>query len=224
MNYIRLKQIKNSIKETGNTLIEKTDELTDLVKAQDNQMGTQASDLKESLSTQSKLLEQKLEELASLLNLLTLNLVSEPLKELGIHVQPPMDAKRFTKEQSAVTQIQGNIDDMINSVTSRMDSIIEVLKINQYKMQEDLNTLHQHLDKLDGSVLQCEDRTAEELDKLAKSIYTRSVSGGGVVEPLIQHVPDKSAENAQWWSKASTFTSVVCTALTASALLYELFK
>lgn len=222
MNYIRLKQIKNSIKETGDTLIEKTDELTDLVKSQDNQMGTQASELKESFASQSKLLEQKLEELGSVLNFVTLNLASEPLKEFGIHVQPPVGIKNFASGQSLVGQDQGNITDLINSLTSRIDSINEVLKINQHKMQGDFQALQQHLEKLDSSVLQSEERTVEELQKLAKSIDGKSVLGSGVEGALI---PDKFAENNfEWWSKASTFTSVLSVVLTATVLLYELFQ
>lgn len=55
VNYIRLKQIKNSIKETGTALIEKTDEITDLVKSQDGEnIGIQATELKEFFSTQNQ--------------------------------------------------------------------------------------------------------------------------------------------------------------------------
>lgn len=221
VNYIRLKQIKNSIKETGITLMQKTDELTDLVKAQDNQMGSQASELKESFSTQSKLLEQKLEELGSVLNFVTLNLASDPLKEFGIHIQPPVDAKSFASGQPSVSQNQGNIADMINSLTSRIDSIIEVMKINQYKAQGDFLMLKEYLEKLDSSVLQHEERTVEELENLAKSIKDKSVLGSGFEDALM---PKKFAESDQWWSKASTLTSVLCTILTATVLLHEFLK
>lgn len=221
VNYIRLKQIKNSIKETGITLMQKTDELTDLVKAQDNQMGSQASELKESFSTQSKLLEQKLEELGSVLNFVTLNLASDPLKEFGIHIQPPVDAKSFASGQPLVSQNQGNIADMINGLTSKMDSIIEVMKINQYKAQGDFLMLKEYLEKLDSSVLQHEERTVEELENLAKSIKDKSVLGSGFEDALM---PKKFAESDQWWSKASTLTSVLCTILTATVLLHEFLK
>ena len=202
--------------------MEKTDELTDLVKAQDTQMGTQASDLKESFSTQSKLLEQKLEELGSVLNFITLNLASEPLKEFGIHIQSPVDPKSFASGQSSVSQNQENVADLITSIMSRIDAIIEVMKINQYKVQGDFQTLQQYLEKLDSSVLQCEEKTAEELRKLAKCVSSKSVLGGGVEDVLIPN--DKFMQNDQWWSKASTFASVVCTMLTATILLHELFK
>lgn len=221
VNYIRLKQIKNSIKETGITLMQKTDGLTDLVKAQDNQMGSQASELKESFSTQSKLLEQKLEELGSVLNFVTLNLASDPLKEFGIHIQPPVDAKSFASGQPLVSQNQGNIADMINGLTSKMDSIIEVMKINQYKAQGDFLMLKEYLEKLDSSVLQHEERTVEELENLAKSIKDKSVLGSGFEDALM---PKKFAESDQWWSKASTLTSVLCTILTATVLLHEFLK
>lgn len=222
VNYIRLKQIKNSIKETGSTLIGKTDELADLVKTQENQIGTQTNDLKESLSTQSKLFEQKLEELAGLFNLLTLNLISDPLKDLGIHVQPAVDPEHFKNVQSLMSQNQGNTEELMKSIVSKIDSVIEVLKIDRYKMKDDLKTLQQHLDNLDSSVVHCENRTVEELERLGKSIHAKPFPLSNSVEPLTR-VPEKFAENAQWWSKASTFTSLVCTALTASALLYELF-
>lgn len=218
VNYMRLKQIKNSIKETGITLMQKTDELTDLVKAQDNQMGSQASELKESFSTQSKLLEQKLEELGSVLNFVTLNLASDPLKEFGIHIQPPVDAKSFESGQPSVSQNQGNIADMIDSLTSRIDSIIEAMKISQYKVQGDFLMLKEYLEKLDSSVLQHEERTLEELENLAKSIRDKSVLGSGFEDALM---PKKFAESDQWWSKASTLTSVLCTILTATVLLHE---
>lgn len=222
VNYIRLKQIKNSIKETGNTLMEKTDELTDLVKTQDSQMGAQASELKESFSTQSKLLEQKLEELGSVLNFVTLNLAADPLKEFGVHIQPPVDPKSFSSGQPSVSQNQGNIADMIISVTSRIDSIIELMKINQYKIQGDFQTLQQYLEKLDSSVLQCEEKTVEGLEKLAKHMRSKPVLGSGFEDVLIP--TNKVVENDQWWSKASTFTSVLCTILTATVLLHEFFK
>lgn len=221
VNYIRLKQIKNSIKETGITLMQKTDELTDLVKAQDNQMGSQASELKESFSTQSKLLEQKLEELGSVLNFVTLNLALDPLKEFGIHIQPPVDAKSFASGQPSVSQNQGNIADMINSLTSRIDSIIEIMKINQYKAQGDFLMLKEYLEKLDSSVLQHEERTVGVVEKLAKSIRDKSVPGRGFEDALM---PKKFAESDQWWSKASTLTSVLCTILTATVLLHEFLK
>ncbi|KAL9958898.1 hypothetical protein ACROYT_G035971 [Oculina patagonica] len=222
VNYIRLKQIKNSIKETGNTLMEKTDELTDLVKAQDNQIGTQASELKESFSTQSKLLEQKLEELGSVLNFVTLNLASDPLKEFGIHIQPPVDAKSFAGGQSAVSQNQGNISDIMTSIASRIDSVIEVMKINQFNIQGDFQALQQYLKKLDSSVLQHEEKTQKELMKLAKCINDKSVLGSGHEDVLIP--TNKFVENDQWWSKASTFTSVLCTILTAAVLMHEFYK
>lgn len=200
----------------------KTDELTDLVKAQDNQMGTQASELKESFSTQSKLLEQKLEELGSVLNFVTLNLASDPLKEFGIHIQPPVDPKSIAGGQSSVSQNQGNIADTMTSIGSRIDSIIEVMKINQYKIQGDFQALQQYLEKLDSSVLQHEEKTVEELEKLAKCISDKSALGSGREDVLIP--TNKFVENDQWWSKASTFTSVLCTILTATVLLHEFFK
>lgn len=221
VNYIRLKQVKNSIKETGITLMQKTDELTDLVKAQDNQMGSQASELKESFSTQSKLLEQKLEELGSILNFVTLNLASDPLKEFGIHIQPPVSAKSFANGQSSVNQTQGSITEVINSLTSRIDSIIEVMKINQYKTNGDFLALKQYLENIDSSVLQHEQRTVEELEKLAKCIRDKSAFSSSVEDALM---PKKVAANDQWWSKASTLTSVLCTILTATVLLHEFLK
>ena len=227
LNYIRLKQIKNSIKETGITLGQKTDDLTDLVKAQDNQMGSQASELKESFFTQSKLLEQKLEELASVLNFVTLNLASDPLKEFGIHIQPPVDVKSFASGQSSVSQNQGpnqnqgNIADVINSLTSRIDSIIEVMKINQHKTQGDFLALKQYLENLDNSVLQHEERTVEELEKLAKCIRDKSDLSSSVE---VASMPKRFAESDQWWSKASTLTSILCTILTATVLLHEFLK
>lgn len=221
VNYIRLKQVKNSIKETGITLMQKTDELTDLVKAQDNQMGSQASELKESFSTQSKLLEQKLEELGSVLNFVTLNLASDPLKEFGIHIQPPVSAKSFANGQSSVNQTQGSITEVINSLTSRIDSIIEVMKINQYKTNGDFLALKQYLENIDSSVLQHEQRTVEELEKLAKCIRDKSAFSSSVEDALM---PKKVAANDQWWSKASTLTSVLCTILTATVLLHEFLK
>lgn len=221
VNYIRLKQVKNSIKETGITLMQKTDKLTDLVKAQDNQMGSQASELKESFSTQSKLLEQKLEELGSILNLVTLNLASDPLKEFGIHIQPPVSAKSFANGQSSVNQTQGSITEVINSLTSRIDSIIEVMKINQYKTNGDFLALKQYLENIDSSVLQHEQRTVEELEKLAKCIRDKSAFSSSVEDALM---PKKVAANDQWWSKASTLTSVLCTILTATVLLHEFLK
>lgn len=199
----------------------KTDELTDLVKAQDNQMGSQASELKESFSTQSKLLEQKLEELGSILNFVTLNLASDPLKEFGIHIQPPVSAKSFTNGQSSVNQTQGNITEVINSLTSRIDSIIEVMKINQYKTNGDFLALKQYLENIDSSVLQHEQRTVEELEKLAKCIRDKSAFSSSVEDALM---PKKVAANDQWWSKASTLTSVLCTILTATVLLHEFLK
>ena len=201
--------------------MQKTDELTDLVKAQDNQMGSQACELKESFSTQSKLLEQKLEELGSVLNFVTLNLASDPLKEFGIHIQPPVNAKSFASGQSSVSQNQGNITEVINSLASRIDSIIEVMKINQYKTNGDLLVLKQYLENLDSSVLQHEERTVEELEKLAKCIRDKSALSSGIEDALM---PKKFAENDQWWSKASTLTSALCTILTATVLLHELFK
>ena len=201
--------------------MQKTDELTDLVKAQDNQMGSQASELKESLSTQSKLLEHRLEELGSVLSFVTLNLASDPLKEFGIHIQPPVDAKGFASGQSLVAQNQGNIADVINSLTSRIDSILEVMKINQHKTQENFVVLKQYLENLDSSVLQHEERTVEELEKLAKCIRDKSLRGSGVEDAFMSK---KFAESDQWWSKASTLTSVLCTILTATVLLHEFLK
>ena len=201
--------------------MQKTDELTDLVKAQDNQMGSRASELKESFSTQSKLLEQKLEELGSVLNFVTLNLASDPLKDFGIHIQPPVNAKSFASGQSSVSQNQGNIAEVINSLTSRIDSIIEVMKINQYKTNGNFLALKQYLENLDSSVLQHEERTVEELEKLAKCIRDKSVLSSVFEDALM---PKKCAENDQWWSKASTLASVLCTILTATVLLHEVFK
>lgn len=207
--------------------MQKTDELTDLVKAQDNQMGSQASELQESFSTQTKLLEQKLEELGSVLNFVTLNLASDPLKEFGIHIQPPVDVKSFASGQSSISQNQGpnqnqgNIADVINSLTSRIDSIVEVMKINHYKTQGDFLALKQYLEKLDSSVLQHEERTVEELEKLVKCIGDKSVVKIGVEDALR---PKKFEENDQWWSKASTLISVLCTILTATVLLHEFVK
>lgn len=201
--------------------MQKTDELTDLVKAQDNQMGSQASELKESFSTQSKLLEQKLEELGSILNFVTLNLASDPLKEFGIHIQLPVSAKSFANGQSSVNQTQGNITEVINSLTSRIDSIIEVMKINQYKTNGDFLALKQYLENIDSSVLQHEQRTVEELEKLAKCIRDKSAFSSSVEDALM---PKKVAANDQWWSKASTLTSVLCTILTATVLLHEFLK
>ena len=204
--------------------MQKTDELTDLVKAQDNQMGSQTSAFKESFSTQTKLLEQKLEELGSVLNFVTLNLASDPLKEFGVHIQPPVDVKSFASGQSSnqrLNQNQGNIADVINSLTSRIDSIVEVMKINHYKTQGDFLALKWYLEKLDGSVLEHEERTLEELEKLAKCIRDKSVLESGVQGALM---PKKFAESDQGWSKASTLASVLCTILTATVLLHEFLK
>lgn len=221
VNYIRLKQIKTSIKETGNTLIEKTSELTDLVNMQEDQMGAKTNELKESFSTQSKLLEQKLEELGSLLNFVTMNLAADPLKEFGIHLQPPVGAHSFAGDQSVtVHQSSDNIRDMIHIVTARIDSLIEVMNSNQQRMLGDFKTLQVNLDRLDSSVHQNKERTIEELSKLSKTVKNQSVSASDFKEPL----PDSYLENGQWWAKASTLTSALCTALTAVVLVYELLK
>lgn len=221
VNYIRLKQIKTSIKETGNTLIEKTSELTDLVKTQEDQMGVKTSELKQTFSTQSKLLEQKLEELGSILNFVTMNLAADPLKEFGIHLQPPVGGQSFASDQSVtVHQSSDNIRDMIHIVTARIDSLIEVMNSNQQRMLGDFKTLQVNLERLDSSVHQNKERTIEELSKLSKTVKNQSVSAADFKEPL----PDSYSGNGQWWAKASTLTSVLCTALTAVVLVYELLK
>lgn len=203
-------------------MMEKTDELTDLVKAQDDQMGTQTTELKESFSAQSKLLEQKLEELGSILNFVTLNLASDSLKEFGIQIQPPVGTiKSFASGQSpGVPQNQEDVKDLINAITLRIDSIIEVMKRNQQALHGDFKTLQLNLEEVNSSVLQTEERTAEELNKLVKSMNRQSVPASGMQEA----VPNKYVENSQWWSKASTLTTAMCTVLTATVLVYEIFK
>ena len=221
VNYIRLKQIKNSIKETGNILIEKSDELTDLVRAQDDQMGTKTAELRESLSTQNKLLEQKLEELGSILNFVTLNLASDPLKDFGIQIHPPVGTKSFPSELSSGTsQNQGDLRDLINNIMLRIDSVIEVMKMNQQRLQGDFKMLQINLEKIDSSVLQNKERIVEELNKFAKFTSNQTVPTSGIQEA----VTNSYLENNQWWTKASTLTSAICTVVTATVLVYELLK
>ena len=200
----------------------KTDELTDLVKAQDDQMGTRTTELKESFSTQSKLLEQKLEELGSILNFVTLNLASDSLKEFGMKIQPPVGTiKSLASGQSpGVLQNQEDVKDLINTFTLRIDSIIEVMKRNQQTLHGDFKILQLNLEEVNSSVLQTEERTVGELNKLVKSMNSQSVPASGMQEA----VPNKYVENSQWWSKASTLTSAMCTVLTATVLVYEIFK
>ena len=222
VNYIRLKQIKNSIKETGNTLMDKTNELTDLVKAQDGQMETKTTELMESFSTQSNLLEQKLEELGSLLNLVTLSLASDPLKEFGIRIEPPISSKKVAVGKSlAIGQKQDGIEEIIDAIASKINSIIEIIELNQQRVHGDLNTLLMNLEKLDSSLHQNEERMKKEFNKLFKSISSQSAATSEGSEA----VPNIAVENNQWWwTKATALSSALCTVLTATVLVYEIFK
>ncbi|XP_067018659.1 mitochondrial potassium channel-like [Acropora muricata] len=217
VNYMRLKQIKNSIKETGSALLEKNHELRDLMKAQDNQMGRKASELRESLSTQTKSLEQKIEELGSLLNFLTLNFASEPLKEFGIHVKPPLNPRNIGIDQySRGIYNEENTKEDINTIASRVDSVIESLDALQQMMQGDTKTLLWKLEKLDSSVHHTEGRTLEELQKLSKSVENLPLS----VSEVKGIASERNLENDQWWIKAS----LMSIALSGVILIYEIVK
>ena len=198
--------------------MEKTNELTDLVKAQDDQMETKTTELKASFSTKSELLEQKLEELGNLLNLVTLSLASDPLKEFGIRIQPPVGSKKFASGQSsAVGQNQEDVKDIVDTVTSRINSIIEIIQLNQQRMHGDLNTLQLNLEKLDSSLFQNEERMKKEFNKLFKSISNQSAATS-------EAVPNSAVENNQWWTKATALSSALCAVLTTTVLLYEILK
>lgn len=217
VNYMRLKQIKNSIKETGSALLEKNHELRDLMKAQDNQMGRKASELRESLSTQTKSLEQKIEELGSLLNFLTLNFASEPLKEFGIHVKPPVNSRSIGIDQySRGIYNEENKKEDISTIASRVDSVIESLDSLQQMMQRDTKTLLWKLEKLDSSVHHTEGRTLEELQKLSKSVENLPLS----VSEVKGIASERNLGNDQWWIKAS----LMSIALSGVILIYEIVK
>ena len=217
VNYMRLKQIKNSIKETGSALLEKNHELRDLMKAQDNQMGRKASELRESLSTQTKSLEQKIEELGSLLNFLTLNFASEPLKEFGIHVKPPVSPRSIGIDQySRGIYNEENKKEDISTIASRVDSVIESLDSLQQMMQGDTKTLLWKLEKLDSSVHHTEGRTLEELQKLSKSVENLPLS----VSEVKGIASERNLDNDQWWIKAS----LMSIALSGVILIYEIVK
>lgn len=217
VNYMRLKQIKNSIKETGSALLEKNHELRDLMKAQDNQMGRKASELRESLSTQTKSLEQKIEELGSLLNFLTLNFASEPLKEFGIHVKPPVNSRSIGIDQySRGIYNEENTKEDIDTIASRVDSVIESLDSLQQMMQRDTKTLLWKLEKLDSSVHHTEGRTLEELQKLSKSVENLPLS----VSEVKGIASERNLGNDQWWIKAS----LMSIALSGVILIYEIVK
>ena len=224
VNYIRLKQIKNSIKETGTALIEKTDELTDLVKSQDGEnIGIQATELKEFFSTQNQLLEQKLEQLGHILNFVTLNLASEPLKEFGIQIQPPGVNNTFGGGQpSAESQTQRNIKDIIEIVASKLDSITTGMKTNQRKMEDGFRALQLNLEKVENSVLQKAKKstTGMELMELDKSNNNQTLPDSRVRQAVI----DEYLDNNYWWMKANTCTTIICTVLTATILIYEIVK
>lgn len=223
VNYIRLKQIKNSIKETGTALIEKTDEITDLVKSQDGEnIGIQATELKEFFSTQNQLLEQKLEELGHVLNFVTLNLASEPLKEFGIQIQPPGANKNFGGGQpSGASQTKSNIKDIIEIVASKIDSVTTGMKINQRKMEDCFRALQLNLEKVENSVLQNEkSTTGMELMGLDNSKNNQTLPARRVREAVI----DEYLDNNYWWMKANTCTTIICTVLTATILVYEIVK
>lgn len=223
VNYIRLKQIKNSIKETGTALIEKTDELTDLVKSQDGEnIGIQATELKEFFLTQNQLLEQKLEELGHVLNFVTLNLASEPLKEFGIQIQPPGANKTFGGGQpSGASQTKSNIKDIIEIVASKIDSVTAGMKINQRKMEDGFRALQLNLEKVENSVLQKEKSTkGMELMELDKSKINQTLPSSRVREAVI----DEYLDNNCWWMKANTCTTIICTVLTVAILIHEIVK
>ncbi|KAK2551746.1 Mitochondrial potassium channel [Acropora cervicornis] len=210
-------QIKNSIKETGSALLEKNHELRDLMKAQDNQMGRKASELRESLSTQTKSLEQKIEELGSLLNFLTLNFASEPLKEFGIHVKPPVNPRSIGIDQySRGIYNEENTKEDINTIASRVDSVVESLDSLQQVMQGDTKTLLWKLEKLDSSVHHTEGRMLEELQKLSKSVENLPLS----VSEVKGITSERNLENDQWWIKAS----LMSIALSGVILIYEIVK
>ena len=219
MNYMRLKQIKNSINETGNALMEKNHELRDLMKAQDDQMGAKASELRESLSTQSKSLEQKIEELGSLLNFLTLNFASEPLKEFGIHVRPPVNPRNIGIDHDQYSRgiyNESNTKEDMNAIASRVDSVIQSIDSLQQMMQGDTKTLLWKLEKLDSSVHHNEGRTLEELQKLSKSLMNLPLS----VSEVKGIANERNLENNQWWIKAS----LMSIALSGIIMIYEIVK
>ncbi|XP_068688272.1 mitochondrial potassium channel-like [Montipora foliosa] len=218
VNYIRLKQIKTSIKETGHTLIEKTNELRDLMTAQDDQMGTRATELKESILIRSKSLEQKLEELESILNFVTLNLASEPLKEFGLYVQPPSHSKNFGNGQSlAVDNNKEDVKDVIDTIVLRIDSLVESIESVQKVMQGlDLKTLLWNHEKLNNSIHQNEARIVEEIRKLSTSLKYQPPHVNGVTE----NATESNFEENQSWMKVS----LTCIALTATVLIYDIIK
>ena len=222
MNYVRLKQIKNSVKDTGNTVMVRTDELSDLIKAQNSQLEAKTNHLRESLAAQSQLLQQKLEELGSVLNLFTLNFATEPLKGLGVHMQRPEGRTSGFASGQPVTgkgEQQGRAEDMVLKLMSSIDLLIEIMKLHQLQFQGDYKSLQQNMEKL-GALLQTEERTKQQQYSLVNSIEGELVTGSSDVQKT---TPRQSGQNNEWWAKASTLSSVLCVILTASVLLHELF-
>ena len=156
------------------------------------------------------------------MNFVTLNLASEPLKEFGIQIQPPGANKNFGGGQpSGASQTKSNIKDIIEIVASKIDSVTTGMKINQRKMEDCFRALQLNLEKVENSVLQNEkSTTGMELMGLDKSKNNQTLPARRVREAVI----DEYLDNNYWWMKANTYTTIICTVLTATILIYEIVK
>lgn len=185
VNYVRLKEIKNSVKVTKDSLIEKTEVV------------------KDSVENQSQLLQAKLTEMKDTVNVFLetnvnsalVSLLNQPEQNVdSVHKVPKPDVDKMSELYAEI---------MVNS---------ELVRNNHSVIQTSISEVQEGLDKIQD-LLQLQKGDIVGLQKLGENTSniedtfhkTQSVSGDTVQEKEL----GQSFDEAKWWIRANFISTII---------------
>ena len=225
MNYLRLKEIKNSVKGTGATLMERTEDLHKLMEEQDSQLKSQKVDFQESISVLAQQIEQRLLELSSVLELYTLNQSGDSLFKGLFLGNPRSHTKSTEKQESSMPGEKGHqqqFEESLKDLNVRVESVLSLVKDKCAEIQEGVSEVQTGIKKVENSLLIQQKKS----DDQTKVNDVPSTTGGLTVSHSSSELysPVETLHDREWWTKVSTISSVICTFVSVGVIVYELCK
>ncbi|XP_031570045.1 mitochondrial potassium channel-like [Actinia tenebrosa] len=217
INYLRLKEVKSSVKGTGEELMEKTTELLNILTSQDSKLAANSSELKEAFAAQNKEVTDKLEDVREAID--TYALSASIGSDVGT-IESGISLKTLTSQLRELVQLQlaaererveRKADSATSDFSTDLQSEIKEIKEENRKIYEELNlgieTINKKIGSQSGNEISLEEKNVDAITEVSmKEKYYESVA------------------RAEYWSKAQTIGSIASIVASTLVLIYEISK
>lgn len=214
INYIRLKEVKSSVKGTGEELMERSSEILNVVSAQDTKLAANSTEIKEALEAHRQEVNDKLSDVRDSIDTYTL---STSISSDAGTIEAGISLKSLTAQLRELVQLQLAREREKAEEGSEQSNIPNFIQnhINNLK-EENRNhfaELFVGLKSLDTKMELGRNKTIEEPSE------TSLHHSDQVIEKSYTDL-----QQAQYWSKIQVITSVASVTATLILIVYDLIK